>query len=389
MSSDADIRSGQRFIGARQEVRESYWRRLDWVLLISALLLSGAGAVFVWSASRADLASEDPQYFLNRHLVNIVIGLGLALLVSRLDYRLLRAYTPLVYGASILGILLVYTPLGATIAGARAWIRLPGGFTLQPSELAKVAIILVMALILAEKRDAEEEPRDRDVLLSLALAAIPIGLVLLQNDTGTVLIMAAVVITMVAVSGARRRWILGLLVAGATAAVVAWQVGLLRDYQIARLTSFLDPESDPTAAAYNATQARIAIGGGGIFGRGLFEGPQTQGNFVPVNESDFIFTVVGEELGFVGGVVIILLLSLILWRGMRIALNATDLFGRLVATGVVAWLGFQMFENVGMALGIMPVTGVPLPFVSYGGTSMFASWIALGLLENVRVHEQS
>lgn len=389
MSSDADIRSGQRFIGARQEVRESYWRRLDWVLLISALLLSGAGAVFVWSASRADLASEDPQYFLNRHLVNIVIGLGLALLVSRLDYRLLRAYTPLVYGASILGILLVYTPLGATIAGARAWIRFPGGFTLQPSELAKVAIILVMALILAEKRDAEEEPRDRDVLLSLALAAIPIGLVLLQNDTGTVLIMAAVVVTMIAVSGARTRWILGLLVAGATAAVVAWQVGLLRDYQIARLTSFLDPESDPTAAAYNATQARIAIGGGGIFGRGLFEGPQTQGNFVPVNESDFIFTVVGEELGFVGGVVIILLLSLILWRGMRIALNATDLFGRLVATGVVAWLGFQMFENVGMALGIMPVTGVPLPFVSYGGTSMFASWIALGLLENVRLHEQS
>ena len=389
MSSDADIRSGQRFIGARQEVRESYWRRLDWVLLISALLLSAAGAVFVWSASRADLASDDPQYFLNRHLVNIVIGLGLALLVSRLDYRLLRAYTPLVYGASILGILLVYTPLGATIAGARAWIRFPGGFTLQPSELAKVAIILVMALILAEKRDAEEEPRDRDVLLSLALAAIPIGLVLLQNDTGTVLIMAAVVVTMVAVSGARTRWILGLLVAGATAAVVAWQVGLLRDYQIARLTSFLDPESDPTAAAYNATQARIAIGGGGIFGRGLFEGPQTQGNFVPVNESDFIFTVVGEELGFVGGVVIILLLSLILWRGMRIALNATDLFGRLVATGVVAWLGFQMFENVGMALGIMPVTGVPLPFVSYGGTSMFASWIALGLLENVRLHEQS
>ena len=158
---------------------------------------------------------------------------------------------------------------------------------------------------------------------------------------------------------------------------------------IARLTSFLDPDSDPTAAAYNATQARIAIGGGGLFGRGLFEGPQTQGNFVPVNESDFIFTVVGEEVGFVGGVIVILLLSLILWRGMRIALNATDLFGRLVATGVVAWLGFQMFENIGMALGIMPVTGVPLPFVSYGGTSMFASWIALGLLENVRVHEQS
>ena len=389
MSSDLDLRGGQRFIGARQEVRESYWRKVDWILLISALLLSASGAVLVWSASRADLASDDPQYFLNRHLINILIGLGLAYLVSRLDYRLLRAYTPVLYGAAILGILLVYTPLGTSIAGARAWVRLPGGFTLQPSELAKVAIILVMALVLAEKLDAESEPRDRDVLLALGLAAIPIGLVLLQNDTGTVLIMGAVVVTLVAVSGARTRWVVGLLLAGATAAVVAWQAGLLRDYQIARLTSFLDPDADPTAAAYNATQARIAIGGGGLFGRGLFEGPQTQGNFVPVNESDFIFTVVGEELGFVGGVIIILLLSIVLWRGMRIAMNATDLFGRLVATGVVAWLGFQMFENIGMALGIMPVTGVPLPFVSYGGTSMFASWIALGLLENVRVHEQA
>lgn len=385
-----DIQPAQRrFLGARQEGRLSYWRRLDWILLFAALILSLGSAIFVWSASRSDLAGDDPQYFLNRHIVNIVIGLALAFLISRLDYRLLRAYTPVLYGLAIVGILLVYTPLGTTIAGARAWIKVPGGFTFQPSEFAKVAIVLILALILAEKRDAESEPRDRDVLLALGLAAVPIGLVLLQNDTGTVLIMCSIVVAMVAVSGARTRWIAGLLVGGATAAVVAWQLGFVKDYQIARLTSFVNPEEAATTAAYNATQARIAIGGGGMWGAGLFQGPQTQGNFVPVNESDFIFTVIGEEVGFVGATITILLLAIILWRGMRIALGATELFGRLVAAGVVAWLAFQMFENIGMALGIMPITGVPLPFVSYGGTSMFASWIALGLLENVRIHEQS
>jgi rod shape determining protein RodA len=376
----------RRFLGARKEERQSYWRRLDWALIIPALILSLGSSVFVWSASRSDLAGDDPQYFLNRHLVNIVIGIGLAFVVSRLDFRLLRAYTPVVYVASIIGILLVYSPLGVTIAGARAWISVPGGFTVQPSELAKVAIILMMALVLAEKRDAESEPRDRDVLLALALAAIPIGLVLLQNDTGTVLVMLTIVLTVVAVSGARTRWIAGLVLGGIVAAVVAIQLGILKDYQVARLTSFLDPDSDPGAAAYNAAQARIAIGGGGLFGTGLFQGPQTQGNFVPVNESDFIFTVIGEEVGFVGAATTIVLLTIILWRGIRIAMGAEDLFGRLVATGVVAWLTFQMFENIGMNLGIMPITGVPLPFVSYGGTSMFASWIAIGLLISVRVH---
>jgi rod shape determining protein RodA len=377
----------RRFIGAVAQDRQSYLRRMDWWLVISALLLSAGSTVFVWSASRADLAPEDdPQYFLVRHTINIVIGLVLAFLVSKLDFRLLRAYTPVVYVVAILGILLVYSPLGVTIAGARAWISVPGGFTLQPAELAKVAIILVMALVLAEKRDAESEPRNRDVLLALALAAVPIGLVLLQNDTGTALVMAVIVVTLVAVSGAPRRWLIGLFAGGAVLVFLALQFGVVRDYQIARLTSFLDPESSEGAAAYNATQARIAIGGGGWFGHGLFSGPQTQGNFVPVNESDFIFTVIAEEAGFIGAMAFILGLSIILWRGMRIALGADDLFGRLVATGVLAWLAFQAFENIGMNLGIMPITGVPLPFVSYGGTSMFASWIALGLLANVRVH---
>ncbi|MDP4824811.1 MAG: rod shape-determining protein RodA [Candidatus Nanopelagicales bacterium] len=382
--------TARRFIGGRAEDKQSYWRRVDWWLVIPAAFLSLASSVFVWSASRADLApADDPQYFLVRHLINVTIGVGLAFVVSRFNFRLLRAYTPIVYVVSILGILAVYSPIGLSIAGARAWISVPGGFTLQPSELAKVAIVLGLALVLAEKLDAESEPSDRDVLIALGLAALPIGLVLLQNDTGTALVMSVIVLTMISVSGAKRRWIIGLIGGGILAAVVAVQFGVLRDYQILRLTSFLDPEGESGAAAYNGIQARIAIGNGGMFGRGLFEGPQTQGNFVPVNESDFIFTVIGEEAGFIGAVICIALLAIIMWRGLRIALNADDLFGRLVATGVLAWLMFQTFENLGMAMGIMPITGVPLPFVSYGGTSMFASWIALGLLVNVNVHTQA
>ncbi len=390
--SGASTRSvtARRFIGGRAEDKQSYWRRVDWWLVIPAAFLSVASSVFVWSASRADLApADDPQYFLVRHLINVTIGVGLAFVVSRFNFRLLRAYTPIVYVVSILGILAVYSPIGLSIAGARAWISVPGGFTLQPSELAKVAIVLGLALVLAEKLDAESEPSDRDVLIALGLAALPIGLVLLQNDTGTALVMSVIVLTMISVSGAKRRWIIGLIGGGILAAVVAVQFGVLRDYQILRLTSFLDPEGESGAAAYNGIQARIAIGNGGLFGRGLFEGPQTQGNFVPVNESDFIFTVIGEEAGFIGAVICIALLAIIMWRGLRIALNADDLFGRLVATGVLAWLMFQTFENLGMAMGIMPITGVPLPFVSYGGTSMFASWIALGLLVNVNVHTQA
>lgn len=368
----------------------SYWRDLDWVLLVAALAATVFGSMLVWSASRADMASDaDPQSYLKRHLINVAIGVGLGYIASRLDYRWLRAYTPIIYGLAVLLLLMPFVPgLGTTIAGARAWIDLPGGFTVQPSEFAKVAIILMMAVILAEKRDIESEPRDKDVVLTLVLALAPIVIILVQNDTGTVLILGSVAVSVVAVSGARTRWVVGLITGAAVGILLAIQLGLLKEYQIQRLTSFLDPSSDVTSAAYNTNQARIAVGGGGWTGYGLFQGPQTQGKFVPVNESDFIFTVVGEELGFIGGLVLLMLLAIILWRAVMIAYRADDMYGRLVATGVVAWLGFQMFENVGMSLGIMPITGIPLPLVSAGGTSMMATWIAIGLLQSVRLHAQ-
>jgi len=365
-----------------------YWRDLDWILVVAALGASLMGSVLVWSASRADLASEgDPQSYLKRHLINLGVALVLGIIASRINYRLLRAYTPVVYIASMALLLVPFVPgLGVTIAGARAWIDVPLGLTIQPSEFAKVSVILMMAALLSERRDREDEPSGQDVMLALLVAAIPTAIILVQNDTGTVLILAAVSLSIIAVAGVRTRWLVGLMGGAVLGVLAAVQFGLLQEYQVDRLTSFINPDEDVSASAYNANQARIAIGGGGLDGYGLFEGPQTQGNFVPVNESDFVFTVAGEELGFIGSALLILLLAVILWRAIWIAWKADDLYGRLVATGVAAWLAFQMFENVGMTLGIMPITGIPLPFVSAGGTSMMATWIALGLLQTVRLH---
>jgi rod shape determining protein RodA len=360
------------------------------VLFGSALALSVLGALLVWSATKGKLAGfeTDPEAYLKKHVINLVIGIALAILVSRFDYRLLRAYTPILYGLSVIGLLVVLSPIGSSINGAHAWILLPGGFSIQPSEFAKLAIILGMSMLLSEKRDAESEPRDIDVVYALGVAAIPMALVMMQPDLGTVMVTACAVFGIIAVSGAKSRWLFGILVGGALIVYVALQVGVLKDYQLARITAFADPTADPRGIGFNTQQARIAIGSGGVFGTGLFQGPQTQGRFVPYNQTDFVYSVAGEELGFVGAVGIIVLLGILLWRAIRIALRSTDLFGRLVATGIACWIAFQAFENIGMNLGIMPVTGVPLPFVSYGGTSMFASWMAVGLLMNVHMKSQ-
>ena len=364
----------------------------DWVLVISALTLSLVGAALVWSATRVELADAglDPERTLNRHLINLTVGVAIGFFVSRFDHRMLRAYTPILYVLALIGLLVVLTPAGVEYNGAQNWIPLVAGFTIQPSELAKPALIVASAFLLAEKRDAEAEPRDPDVALVLVLTGVPMLLILLQPDLGTMLIIGVTILAVLAVSGARRIWVVGLL-GGATAAVTAALTvpGLLQPYQIARLSCFADPSQSARDFCYNAIQARIAIGAGGVDGQGLFSGPQTQGGFVPFNQTDFIFSVAGEELGLVGSLAILALLMLIIWRGLVIASRATDLFGRLIAVGVVAWFAFQSFENIGMNLGIMPITGVPLPFVSYGGTSMFASWIAIGLLINVAQDRQA
>jgi rod shape determining protein RodA len=365
--------------------RESPLRRLDWVLLLAVAALIGLGALLVWSATRQRMldAGLDPAAFFKRHLLNAAIGAALASVAALVDYRSLRAYAPIVYLASCAGLVAVLSPLGSTINGAHSWIVLGGGFQVQPSEFAKVALVVGMAMILAEKRDVEVAPRSGDILLVLALAAVPMALILLQPDLGTVLVLVFIVLGVLAISGAPARWIGGLLLAGAVVATGAVQLGVLDDYQVARFAAFANPELDPRGAGYNTAQARIAIGSGGLLGKGLFEGTQTNGRFIPEQQTDFIFTVAGEELGLVGAGGLILALGLVLWRGLRIATRTDDPFGRLVAAGVVAWFAFQSFVNIGMTLGIMPVTGLPLPFVSYGGSAMFANLLAIGLLQNV------
>jgi rod shape determining protein RodA len=377
----------RRSLVARVADRESVLRRLDWVLLAAVIGLVAIGSLLVWSATRQRMidADLDPQTFLQRNLLNIGIGLALGLATALFDYRMLRAYAPFVYGASVLGLLAVLSPLGSTINGSHSWIVLPAGFSVQPSEFAKVALCVALPMILAERRDGEAEPSLTDVLLALGVAAVPAVLIMLQPDLGTTIVIGAIVVGVLAVAGTPTRWILGLLAAGALAAVVAIQVGVLEQYQLDRFAAFADPTKDPRGVGYNTNQARIAIGSGGLTGKGLFEGSQTSGKFVPEQQTDFVFTVAGEELGFVGGAAIIVLLGILLWRALRIALRAEDLFGTLMATGIACWFTFQAFENIGMTLGIMPVTGVPLPFVSYGGSSMFANMMAVGLLQNVHM----
>ncbi|MGB8652110.1 MAG: rod shape-determining protein RodA, partial [Mycobacteriales bacterium] len=366
--------------------RTSPLRRLDWVLMLAVLALVSVGGLLVWSATREhEIAlGADPQAFLKKHVINAVIGLALGTAAALVDYRALRAYAPIVYGASCLGLLAVLSPLGSTINGAHSWIVLPAGFQIQPSEFAKLAIVVGMAMLLGEKRDGESGPRDSDVVAVLALCALPMGLIMLQPDFGTTMVFIFVILGVLSVAAAPARWIAGLLIAGV---VVGGGVAphVLKDYQLNRFRVVANPTTDPRGVGYNTTQARVAIGSGGVWGKGLFHGSQTQGRFIPEQQTDFVFTVAGEELGLVGAGGVILLMGLVLWRGLRIAALATDSFGRLVAAGVVSWFAFQSFVNIGMTLGIMPVTGLPLPFVSYGGSAMFANLMAIGLLQNVHM----
>ena len=377
-------------ISARQNLyrkdRRSLFHGFDPVLTIVVGLLLFLGTLLVWAATRDWYARGglDPQYYLKRHIINILIGAVLAYGVTVIDYRLLRAYTPILWGAAVLGLLIVLIPgLGTEKNGAKAWIALPGGFQIQPAELAKVGIIIGMAMILSERSHDSDKPSNKNVLQSLAVAALPVLLIILQPDMGTILIIAASVVTMIAVSGTSSKWVVGLLLLAVTGGFIAVQAGVVSEYQVKRLQTFVDPNADTQGSGYQLRQARITVGSGGLLGTGLFNGPQTSGRFVPEQQTDFIFTVAGEQLGFVGSGAILILYLILLMRAFSIARRTNDPFGRLVCTGVIAWFAFQMFENIGMTLGMMPMTGVPLPFISYGGSSMFATLIGFGLLQNV------
>ena len=365
--------------------------RFDLTLNLAVAALLAIGTLLVYAATREWFRSNnlDPEYYLKRHILNILIGALLAYGTTLIDYRLLRAYAPILWLISIIGLIAVFIPgIGEEVNNSNAWISLPGGFQLQPAELAKIAIIIGIAMVLSDRDQNQNDPTDLDVVKALAIAAIPVFFIVLQPDLGTILIISAAVVAMIGVSGARPIWVVGLLLLAIVGGFTAVKTGAVSEYQVARLQSFIDPTSDPQATGYQIRQSRITIGSGGFFGKGLFEGPQTSGRFVPEQQTDFIFTVAGEELGFVGCSLILFLYLLIFIRAFIICRQSRDLFGRLVCIGVIAWFIFQSFENIGMAMGLMPMTGVPLPFLSYGGSSMFANLIGIGLLQNVHARSR-
>ena len=365
--------------------KDSPLRKYDWVLLVAVVGLSLIGTLLVYSATQP---SADPRSYLVKQLINVALGLILMVAVSLLDYRQIRLLAPIVYAVAVLGLVAVLSPLGTTVSGAKAWINLPAGFQVEPSEFAKIGLVLVIAVVFGELRDSGRIPGPKHAAGVLALALVPVVLVEREPALGVIILLLLMTFGMIALSGLRLRWVAALVVAGALAVLAVFRLHLLRAYQLDRLTAFLHPGADPTGTGYETIHSKIMIGSGGLFGTGWLHGPLVTASFVPNQQTDFIFSVAGEEVGFVGCAVIIALLGLLIFRALRIATRADDQFGLLAASGIALWFGLQAFINIGMTIGIMPVTGLPLPFVSYGGSAMFADMIAIGVLQSVHRRHQ-
>jgi rod shape determining protein RodA len=356
------------------------WRHVDVLLVVCALAVASLGVLMVYSATRG----PEPPYatsYLVRQSGWVAVGAVLAMVVAVVDYRQIRDFAPFLYGGAVALLALVVSPLGDTSKGAQAWFAF-GPFQLQPSEVAKPAVIVALASLLSTWEGAIDLRRLAGLL---ALAGAPMALIMLQPDLGTVLVFVSFTGALLLVGGVRGRYLLALGLLGVLGVVGVLRSDALADYQKDRLTAFANPDADTQDSTYNLRNSIAAVANGRLTGEGLFEGTQTQLNFVPEQQTDFIFTVVAEELGFAGAATLLGLYSIIAWRIWRTAKLARDAVGSLICVGVLAMLAFQVFESVGMATGIMPVTGIPLPFLSYGGSSTIASCIAIGLVLNVHM----
>ncbi len=354
--------------------------RPDLVLIISYLALSGLGLVMIYSASAPRLLADgdDPGSLVRRQAIFVVVGIAMFIAASLIEHRTLKMLAPIAYVSSL--VFLVVVLFMPEVANANRWIAV-GSFQFQPSELAKVALILALAAMLAASKD--KALHWVEVSRSVILVAIPAVLIFRQPDLGTMLVFGFVAVVMVFSAGTTWRQFAFVSLAAIVAGVSLFKVGAIKAYQITRITAFLDPTGAGADASYNLEQSKIAIGSGGLFGRGLFEGNQTNLSFVPEQSTDFIFTAIGEQLGFVGATVVIGLFAIIAWRLLVAAANGRDRFSQLVAIGVASMLVFHAFVNIGMTVRITPVTGLPLPFLSAGGTAFVAMSIALGLGHSV------
>lgn len=374
----------------RADLAGASMRGFDWPLLGAVIALSLVSLYSLAAATQNDVAGS-PDYYVIRQGIFIALGLALLLGLSRVDYTRFREYRTQIYALLLVSNVAVLV-LGTVSRGSRSWIDI-GFFRVQPSEIGKVLMIIVLAGFVSDRL------RDRSasgsiVLPVIGLVFLPFALVFLQPDLGTALVYGAITLAILFIAGIpwqQMTAILAVLIVSVTGvlwAAPAVGVNVLQEYQVARLTSFIDPDADLAGYGYQQNQAQIAIGAGQRVGRGVDASTQTQLSFLPEDRTDFIFAVIGESYGFAGAALVLTLYALLLWRALRILASARDQFGALIATGVVAMLMFQLFQNVGMNVGIMPITGVTLPLLSYGGASMLATFIALGLLQSVATHSR-
>jgi len=361
-------------------------RKLDYTLLFSVAVIIVVGLFVLDSAS----ASKASNYVL-KQAVWIVVGLGIILGCLQVDYTLLQKYSKQLYVFSIVFLLLVLF-LGENRGGAKGWFMI-GSFGIQPAEYCKIFLIISYAQFLSLRR--ERLQTIQELIPCFAFMVIPVLLLVKQPDLGSALVYIFIMVGMLFVAGANRKILVGLF-GGGTVALIIYLIGVwklnwwcpLEKYALNRFLVLFDSSLDPQGAGYNVWQSKIAIGNGGFWGEGLHMGSQSTGAFMPEQWTDFIFAVFAEELGFIGAGTLLLLFALMLFRGLRVAMLSKDMFGALVATGIVSMYLFHILENAGMTMGLMPVTGIPLPFVSYGGSSMLTNFLGIALLQNIYVHRQ-
>ncbi len=363
--------------------KSRFWKNFDWLLFGLAMLLLLMGLIVIYSTSfkATSLASSSDAV---HQVIFAVIGLIALFGLARLDYRALSKLSGWIYGLTLAALVFVLV-FAHPILGAKRWIDL-GFFQLQPSEFMKLALIIVLAKLFSENYDQLEHPKF--LAISLAYLLVPLVLVFRQPDLGSALVLLIIWLSMALVSKIRKLHLL--LLAGVAACLTPLGISLLKPFQRARLETFVNPAADPLHAGYNVVQSTITVGSGQIFGRGLAAGSQTQLNFLPslAQHTDFIFASLSEKMGFIGSGLLILLFAGLLVRGLVIAFRAQDRFGLFIATGIVAMLLFHMVINIGMNMGIAPVTGIPLPFVSYGGTSLIVAMACIGLLESIAIRRK-
>ncbi len=378
LSSTARTGTGARF---RARDLSAPWRHVDVALLVVSVLIAAIGLVMVFGATRR---FDGGAGVVARQALFVALGAGVMAGLALIDYRKITDWWPILYVSALLVLAGVLSPLGSTVNGTRGWYQV-GPVALQPAEFAKLATILAVAAFLGSV-DRVDLPR---LGAALGLIGLPMALTLVQPDLGSALVFIVAGIGMLVVGGVRLRHLAVLVLIGVAAVFGILSSDALDQYQKDRLTSFANPDGVSEAVGYNVKQAQTAISSGGLTGFGFGNGPSTRLGYVPAQQTDFIFTVAGEEFGFLGAGTLVLLFAVMIWRIWRIAQLAADRTGTLLCVGVLSMLLFHIFENIGMNLGIMPITGIPLPLVSQGGSSVLATCVALGLVQSVHMHRYS